>query len=150
MQRADQSSVSLCVDGATTETDANLGTDHAHSPRCKMRYAHTVQAALCGVDITHSRGPSASSLASKNHITIAGSRVQGLWTLWHHFQVAAGHASQLIRDNSRVFSFFFCTYSYTATHVAHHHAQVNVCSQVWMLFLVLLIVTSPNSCSGGA
>ena len=38
----------------------------------------------------------------------------------------------------------------TQTTRGHHHAQINLSSQLWVLFLMLLVSMSPNSCSAGA
>ena len=32
----------------------------------------------------------------------------------------------------------------------HQHAQIHLSSELWILFLMLLVSISPNSCSGGA
>ena len=32
----------------------------------------------------------------------------------------------------------------------HHHTQINLSAQFWILFLAIFMIISPNSCGGGA
>ena len=94
----------------------------------------------------HSRTTVGTTITTNHNITIAG--VAGLGTLRYHFKVAAAFASQLTRDYTPYRVKMGCILAQMHTQTLTR-AQINLSSQLWVLFLMLLISTTSNSCSGG-
>ena len=94
-------------------------------------------------------------ICTHSHLTLTSTSLY-----YHHHRVAhptsrdCACMTSLLQSGSicRRESVTQCTHTRTQKHIycMHQHAQKNLSSQHWILFLTLLISISPNYCHGGA
>ena len=128
--------------GAASETGINVDADVSHlhhcTKTCEAASCHAIRGAM------YSSGSPASFLSSNRqhcHHRIAHLVPRDCLASIQSGSCARGsvtHALILVRLHR-------CTHTRR-----HQHTQNNLSSQLWVLFLMLIISISPNSCSGGA